>query len=100
MITKKARSWPTGERVHFCVDTRNMFAARTAWHTPWMERVLPNVERIVRRNSARGIFTRFVLALRADEARRTCQRYYRRWHTMTLNEIDPVLVELVRIRVD
>ena len=100
MVTSKEQSGlkfgPLGEgAVHLCVDMQNMFTARTAWHTPWMERVLPNVECIVRRNPARTIFTRFIPARRADEAHGTWQRYYRRWHTMTLDEIDPVMVELV-----
>ena len=74
---------------------QNMFAGDTEWHTSWMERVLPNVERIVRRNPARTLFTRFVSARDAASAPGTWRRYYERWHAMTLAELDPAMVELM-----
>ena len=90
------RFGPLGDgAVHLCVDMQNMFAARTAWHTPWMTRVLPNVERIVRADPARTVFTRFVPARNADAAMGTWRPYYRRWHSMTLDELDPAMVDLV-----
>ena len=47
---------------HLCVDMQNLFAEDTEWHTPWMERVLPVVERIARARPDRTIFTRFIPA--------------------------------------
>jgi hypothetical protein len=32
--------------VHLCVDMQTLFAERTAWHVPWLERVLPAVMRL------------------------------------------------------
>lgn len=90
------RFGPLGDgALHLCVDMQNMFAGDTEWHTSWMERVLPNVERIVRRNPARTLFTRFVSARDAASAPGTWRRYYERWHAMTLAELDPAMVELM-----
>jgi hypothetical protein len=46
--------------VHLCVDMQRMFAEPTEWHTPWMERVLPNVVAVVELDPARTVFTRFI----------------------------------------
>ncbi len=90
------RFGPLGDSaVHLCVDMQNMFAGPTPWHTPWLERVLPNIERIVQAQAARTIFTRFIPARNAAEAQGTWRRYYRHWHAMTLDELDPAMVDLV-----
>ena len=90
------RFGPLGDgAVHLCVDMQNMFAGPTDWHTPWMARVLPNVERIVRRDPARTVFTRFIPARNADAAEGTWRRYYRHWHGMTLDALDPAMMELM-----
>ena len=31
---------------HLCVDAQRMFSEETDWHTPWLARILPNIERI------------------------------------------------------
>ena len=46
--------------LHLYVDMQALFAGDTDWHTPWMAWVLPDVERLVRRDPARTLFTRFV----------------------------------------
>ena len=41
------RFGPLGPRaVHLCVDMQTLFAERTDWHVPWLERVLPAVTRL------------------------------------------------------
>lgn len=87
---------PLGERwVHICVDMQRMFAEPTDWHTPWLARVLPNVVRLVEAAPQRTIFTRFIPARSAEEVGGTWRRYYQRWPAMTLDRLDPGLVELV-----
>jgi nicotinamidase-related amidase len=89
------RFGPLGEWVHLCIDMQRMFAETTDWHTPWMARVLPNVVSIVQLDPARTIFTRFIPARSADEAKGSWRRYYRRWESMTLEQLDTDLVGLV-----
>lgn len=90
------RFGPLGDNtIHLCVNMQAMFADKTDWNTPWMARVLPNVERLVRRDPARTIFTRFIPAQNAGAAQGAWRHYYEHWHAMTLDELDPAMVEIV-----
>ncbi|MFH5924236.1 cysteine hydrolase family protein [Roseomonas xinghualingensis] len=85
----------TASCAHLCIDMQNIFAGKTEWHTPWMERVLPVVERIANHNPERTIFTRFIPATRPGEGRGTWRRYYERWADMTLEALPPGMIDLV-----
>jgi nicotinamidase-related amidase len=85
----------TARSVHLCIDMQLLFAEATPWHTPWMARVLPAVEDIVRRHAERTVFTRFLPPSRPQDMPGAWQRYYGRWREMTLERIDPRLLELV-----
>jgi nicotinamidase-related amidase len=74
---------------------QNIFAEETPWHTPWMARVLPVVTRIAERHPSRTIFTRFIPPCRPDQMPGSWQRYYERWRELTLERIDPWLIDLV-----
>jgi nicotinamidase-related amidase len=80
---------------HLCVDMQNLFAEGTEWHTPWMERVLPVVERIARACPERTVFTRFIPARRPGEGEGTWRRYWERWEAMTLEALPPGAVDLL-----
>src|SRR5207253_455819 len=87
---------PLGDRTaHLCIDMQNLFAEKTPWHTPWMQRVLPLVTRIAEAHAPQTIFTRFIPAHDPDELPGSWRRYYRRWQELTLARLDPRLVELV-----
>ena len=87
---------PLGHRTaHLCIDMQNLFAEKTPWHTPWMQRVLPLVMRIAEAHAEQTIFTRFIPAHDPDELPGAWRRYYRRWQELTLTRLDPRLVELV-----
>ena len=87
---------PLNERtIHLCIDMQRLFAEETPWHTPWMERVLPIVARIAEAHPEQTIFTRFIPPRHPDEMRGTWRRFYRRWAELTLERIDPDLLELV-----
>ena len=81
--------------MHLCIDMQNLFAEDTPWHTPWMERVLPIVALIAEAHPEQTIFTRFIPPRHPDEMRGTWRRFYRRWAELTLERIDPGLLELV-----
>ncbi len=81
--------------VHLCVDMQRMFAEETDWHTEWMDIVLPRIVQLVELAPARTVFTRFIPARNAASAPGTWQRYYARWPSMTLDRIEPGLLELV-----
>ena len=90
------RYGPLGDTcAHLCVDMQRMFAEKTEWHTPWMPRALPNVRGIVAAHPDRTWFTRFIPAERPGVGRGTWSRYSERWSAMTLEALDPGLVDLV-----
>ena len=90
------RFGPVGENwVHLCIDMQRMFAEETEWYTPWMERVLPNVVKLVELDPARTIFTRFIPPQSPDDVDDTWRRYYRRWASMTRDALAPGLIDLV-----
>lgn len=81
--------------VHVCVDMQKLFDEGTEWATPWMRRVLPNVEAVLREHAAETIFTRFIPASRPGEGEGTWKRYYERWASMTLEAIGEDRVDLL-----
>jgi nicotinamidase-related amidase len=85
----------TNRTLHLCIDMQNLFAEATPWHTPWMARVLPVVEAIAASHAERTVFTRFVPPVKADEMPGTWRRYYQRWRDLTLERLDPRLIDLV-----
>ena len=80
---------------HICIDMQTLFAERTDWHVPWLERVLPTVARLAEGRLSRTIFTRFVPPERPEEEAGAWRRYYHRWREMAGDRLDPRLVELV-----
>jgi nicotinamidase-related amidase len=82
--------------IHLCIDMQLLFAEETPWHTPWMERVLPVVVRIAEAHPEQTIFTRFIPPRDPDELPGAWRRFYRRWAELTLERIDPGLLELVQ----
>lgn len=81
--------------VHLCIDMQRMFAEATEWQTPWMPKVLPEVVHLVELAPERSIFTRFIPAQSAHHVGGTWRRYYQRWPSMTLEKIDPGLLDLM-----
>jgi nicotinamidase-related amidase len=95
-MTSGLRFGPLGLHcVHLCVDMQTLFAERTDWHVPWLERVLPTVARLAETHCARTIFTRFVPPDRPEDAAGTWRRYYTHWRNMTGEQLDPRLIQLV-----
>jgi nicotinamidase-related amidase len=80
---------------HICVDMQAMFAQPTAWHAPWLNRVLPAVEAIVEQQPVRTIFTRFIPPESPEAALGAWRQYYGRWNMMTREHLRSELIDLV-----
>jgi nicotinamidase-related amidase len=81
--------------VHLCVDMQRLFAEDTEWQTPWMERVLPNVVRLVETHQDKTIFTRFIPAAYPGDGEGVWRRYWQRWASMTLERLPEGMTNLV-----
>lgn len=87
---------PLGPRcVHLCIDMQNLFAWKTDWHTPWMDRVLPVVQGLAEARPERTIFTRFIPGERPGAGTGTWRRYWQRWPGMTQEALPPEAMALL-----
>jgi nicotinamidase-related amidase len=90
------RFGPIGEHgIHLCVDMQRMFDAETPWATGWLREILPRVVDLCEAHPARTIFSRFMPPVDSSSAFGTWRRYYTRYEEMTLQRIDPGLLELM-----
>ncbi len=80
---------------HLCVDMQRLFAGDTPWTTPWMERVTPLVVALAQHRPDDIVFTRFIPLERPEDGAGTWRRYYERWASLTLQALDPGLLDLV-----
>ena len=81
--------------LHVCVDMQRLFAEPGEWHTPALMTIVPGLEAILERHAAATVFTRFITPYTPDEAPGAWRRYYRRWRSVTLEHLDPVMLDLV-----
>jgi nicotinamidase-related amidase len=86
---------PGSASVHLCVDMQRLFGPSGPWQTPWMERVLPTVVRIVERAPARSIFTRFIPPARPEDAIGRWRAYYKKWQDVTRLSLDLSMLDLM-----
>ena len=92
----RLRFGPLGPNcVHLCVDMQRLFAEKTPWFTPWMERVLPHAVRVAEAHPSETIFTRFLTAERPGEGQGTWKRYYEKWASVTVESLGPEMMDLV-----
>lgn len=81
--------------MHLCIDMQKLFGPGAPWHVPWSEAVLPNIVRLCERCTDRTIFTRFIPPQSAGQACGAWKRYYEKWRSVTLEQLDPDLLHLV-----
>lgn len=81
--------------VHLCVDMQRLFQEDTPWKTPWMERVLPRVAKIVALRPSDTVFTRFVPADRLGDGVGMWKRYWMHWAGITRAEMGDAMIQLI-----
>ena len=80
--------------LHIAIDMQRLFAERTEWFMPWLDRVLPNVVAIASHAPERTLCTRFIPPRVPEQMVGAWQDYYRHWRAMTRDTLDPSLLEL------
>lgn len=77
------RSRIDGDRaVHLCLDMQRLFGPEGPWPTPWLERVMPAVVRLVEWQPPRTIFTRFIPPDSPLDAHGMWKAYFEKWHAV------------------
>ncbi|SFF14308.1 cysteine hydrolase family protein [Nitrosomonas sp. Nm166] len=80
---------------HICVDMQKILAEPTEWSTPWAYKILPQIIALTEFDPEKTIFTRFIPVLQNDKAMGMWKKYYERWECMTLEKINPSLIDLI-----
>jgi nicotinamidase-related amidase len=87
---------PIGSKAaHLCVDMQNLFAPGRPWATPWMPRVLPAIELMVKRCPECTVFTRFIPPPSAETARGIWKIYYQKWACVTGDQLASECLDIV-----
>jgi nicotinamidase-related amidase len=81
--------------LHVVIDMQRVFAEDTAWHTPAIAGILPNVLTLCQARPSETVFARFVVPQTAADAKGAWKNYYRRWSSVTLDELDIAMLDLV-----
>jgi nicotinamidase-related amidase len=81
--------------LHVIIDMQRLFAEETAWHTPAIANILPNVLALSQARPFDTVFVRFVVPQSAGDAKGRWKNYYRRWSSVTLDELDVAMLDLV-----
>jgi nicotinamidase-related amidase len=91
-----ARSCDTiSNAVHLSIDMQNIFSSAGIWPTPWMDRVVPGIVRLVAHDPARTVLTRFITPASADDRPGRWQRYFARWDCATQPRLPPGALDIV-----
>jgi nicotinamidase-related amidase len=79
---------------HLCIDMQRLFLEPGAWYAEAGVAILPAIRRLLDHAPEFALFTRFITAQRAEAAKGSWQRYYRRWHDVTRDELGEGALEL------
>jgi nicotinamidase-related amidase len=82
--------------LHVVIDMQRIFAEETAWYTPAIATILPNVVALSEAFAAETLFVKFMLPQSSQQATGTWRGYYDRWQTMTLDATDPAMQDLIK----
>jgi nicotinamidase-related amidase len=81
--------------LHIVVDMQELFRSHPEWGTQALTGIVPPIQRLLRAHPDNACFSRFIPARHADTAQGMWQRYYRRWHSVTLGQIDPAQLDVI-----
>lgn len=83
------------DAIHLVVDMQELFRSHPDWGTQALSDVIAPIQRLVQARPENAYFSRFIPPLAGEEATGAWRRYYRRWHRVPLDSMDPQLVEVV-----
>jgi nicotinamidase-related amidase len=81
--------------IHLVVDMQELFRSHPDWGSASLTGIVAPIQRLLSARPRNAYFSRFVPPQRMDHATGAWQRYYRRWHNVTLERMDPDLVNVI-----
>jgi nicotinamidase-related amidase len=81
--------------LHIVVDMQELFRSHPEWGSQALTGIVPPIRRLLEVKPDNAIFSRFIPAQRADQAEGMWQRYYHRWHSVTLDQLDSAQIDVI-----
>jgi nicotinamidase-related amidase len=81
--------------LHLVVDMQELFRCHPQWGTEALTRIAPAIQRLLAVRPENAYFSRFIPPRHPDQANGAWKRYYRRWSSVTLDQLDPGQIEVV-----
>jgi nicotinamidase-related amidase len=85
----------TADALHLVIDMQRLFVEHPDWRVPDLMAIVPAILSLVRAHRQRTLFTRFVTPAAPEDAAGQWQSYYRHWRSVTLERMNPALLDLV-----
>ncbi len=81
--------------LHLVVDMQELFRSHVDWGSASLSTIIAPIQRLLRARPENAYFSRFIPPAQSEQAPGAWRRYYRRWNRVTLDSMDPALVEVV-----
>lgn len=81
--------------LHIVVDMQELFRSHSEWGTEALTHIIPAIQRLLSARPENAYFSRFVAPQNVEQAVGAWKRYYRRWSSVTLDQVDPALIDVV-----
>lgn len=81
--------------LHLVVDMQELFRSHVDWGSDSLSTIIAPIQRLLRARPDSAYFSRFIPPAQSGDAPGAWRRYYRRWNRVTLDNMDPALVEVV-----
>jgi nicotinamidase-related amidase len=81
--------------IHLVVDMQELFRSHPDWGTASLTQIVPPIQRLLKAKPDNAYFSRFIPPQQMDHATGAWRRYYQRWHRVTLDRMDPALVNVI-----
>ncbi len=83
------------DAIHLVVDMQELFRSHPDWGTAALTAIVPPIQRLLKAKPANAYFSRFIPPQHMDHATGAWRRYYQRWDRVTLESMDPNLVNVI-----
>lgn len=83
------------DAIHLVVDMQELFRSHPDWGTASLTAIVAPIRRLLEAKPGNAYFSRFVPPQQMDHAVGAWRRYYQRWRNVTLDRMDPDLVNVI-----